>query len=432
MSRDDPSSMKYEELVSEIQAFDSLSAGRQEQVCDAVEHLPLLRDASSEQFLFDAAFSRDSVNDGWGEGARGLQHEVLRRLTRLRTGVRVDALLRRAHRLHRSVKGDFVVYLAELASPESIKTLVDAFRDGTLGEVSFLHAGLPRIDEPEFAASLWPDALRALDDDSLRYVAMRLAWTHLEQGCFPETAKAAATSSFVRRLRASIEALARTPVPSGCARYQDDQFDVLIKDAALASDALGYLPSSDSVAVLMDAAERSDAYVAAYAIASLRRLNVAVDTAFYERAASEPYARWELLQLLDEIGAEECKQVPARYTTLEAIAEAKMVEWLAHPCEYGHPPSEIELMEQVDLAEGESYSLLLSVFRFRAAESEPWHAGIAGPFSPSARISEQNTHLTFSRFAEWSSRTPVQHVSDIMDVLYADRDGGRRERTNQP
>jgi hypothetical protein len=116
---------------------------------------------------------------------------------------------------------------------------------------------------------------------------------------------------------------------------------------------------------------------------------------------------------------------PAQYLTPEAMAEADLVLWLAHPNELAALPDEIELMAAVPAPgkdfEGQRYF----VFRYRTrpphwAAKDGWLAGVSGPYSVDGPVSP-GASGTFSRFEAYDSKAPEEHVR-VMHELVA---GGR-------
>lgn len=103
---------------------------------------------------------------------------------------------------------------------------------------------------------------------------------------------------------------------------------------------------------------------------------------------------------------------PPAFRTQEALAEADLAAWLAHPNELGSVPDEIELMKQVPAPglDGQSYY----AFRYRMREphwsaKDGWMAGVAGPYDPRGPLATSGRG-TFSRFEAYDSRTPEEHV----------------------
>jgi hypothetical protein len=136
------------------------------------------------------------------------------------------------------------------------------------------------------------------------------------------------------------------------------------------------------------------------------------DAAELERFARDRETRRVLYDALEK--RQMLHLFPTAYRTQEALAEADLVLWLAHPNELAAPPDEIELMAMVPLPGQSLPGLRYYVFRFRTkpphwAAEDGWMAGVAGPFA-AAGPPEASGAGTFSRFESYDSRTPEEHV----------------------
>ena len=111
---------------------------------------------------------------------------------------------------------------------------------------------------------------------------------------------------------------------------------------------------------------------------------------------------------------------PAEYLTRDAMAEADLVLWLAHPNELRAPPDEIELTAVVPAPGDEFAGQSYCVFRYRMVLPHPgsedgWLAGVAGPYKDGTI--RPSAPGTFSRFEQYDSRTPEEHVRVTHQVV---------------
>jgi hypothetical protein len=131
-----------------------------------------------------------------------------------------------------------------------------------------------------------------------------------------------------------------------------------------------------------------------------------------ERFARDRETRKVLYDALEHHGR--LALFPLQYMTAEAMAEADLVLWLAHPNELGTPPDEIELMATLPAPGDAVPNRRCFVFRYRTkpphwAAKDGWLAGVAGPF-PVEGVVSSSASGTFSRFEPYDSRTPEEHV----------------------
>jgi hypothetical protein len=106
-----------------------------------------------------------------------------------------------------------------------------------------------------------------------------------------------------------------------------------------------------------------------------------------------------------------------------AIAEADMVEWLAHAAELGDRPDEIELLRTIEYDTPEGPSDLF-VFRFRTLEPQwaagsGWMIGVAGPYPRPRQPTTSGLGFTFSRLAREDAMTIEEHVQQLIGTVAA-------------
>jgi hypothetical protein len=167
----------------------------------------------------------------------------------------------------------------------------------------------------------------------------------------------------------------------------------------------GYLLNAKLPPVLREAAKFTDPAIAMSAAVGLLRQTGDVSKLALRQAAQSHGTRSALYEAL--AGMNRTDVFPKEFATWEAFAASHMVEWLSFPSELGREPDEIELGDTRWLDKRRKRAMY--VWKFRNAK-EPWMAGVSGPHE--LRGSPKPTHgnLTFSRFDEWDSATPEEHL----------------------
>jgi hypothetical protein len=138
-----------------------------------------------------------------------------------------------------------------------------------------------------------------------------------------------------------------------------------------------------------------------------------------ERFARDRETRKVLYEALERHG--KMHLFPSQYLTQDALAEADLVLWLAHPNELAATPDEIEMTAALPAPgkgfEGQQYFL----FRYRTnpphwAAKDGWLAGVSGPFPVNGPLSV-GASGTFSRFEAYDARTPEEHVRVVHELV---------------
>ena len=186
-------------------------------------------------------------------------------------------------------------------------------------------------------------------------------------------------------------------------RYADLRFV-----AELVIDVAG---RSDAELAIREALAFRDPYLLAWSIRAAHDADVPVDAAVISHAARDDYAR----SVLHDGSASLADQLPPEFVTGLARARADMTQWLAFPTELGCVPSELELLKQVDRAEGRYF-----VFRFRAGggdfdDKDVFNAGVSGPWTEDGDLADRSG--TFSDFKRADSATADEHLRRIVGVV---------------
>ncbi len=287
-------------------------------------------------------------------------------------------------------------------------------------------------DNPRHPSILLPALVKGLAAERFQFSIIRALWCYLKAGVVDNRLVNEIDSELVRigeGVRSDWEGASPA---AGVEKNRDEACREISQFQGLVADVLGYLESDASLELLQSIVSSDDLYSGAYSIVSLRRRGCSVDAGAVHRIASDAEARWYLVSSLERLDPLELRLIPDEFLTLEAMAEAKMVEWLCYPTEYGHPPEEIVLEETFDWSATDSETTeLVYVFRFRQAPESKWHAGASGPWIPGALLRDQDTSLTFSHFEPWESKSAEDHlvsiVGQINDAWRSKDDSGSTE-----
>ena len=175
----------------------------------------------------------------------------------------------------------------------------------------------------------------------------------------------------------------------------------------------GFVGSEAVIDPLRAAADGASPYPASFAIASLLRRGHEVPDQAIERVAADLRERATIYRLLSELNATD--RIPSSYRTRDAFAETDMVGWLSHPGELGEPPEALERMGVLDTTKNRE-PLVLYLWRFKTKTSE-WMAAVSGPYPACPPKGPLHGASTFSRFEVWDSKTPQEHVTEILGNL---------------
>ncbi len=195
----------------------------------------------------------------------------------------------------------------------------------------------------------------------------------------------------------------------------------LREDCGVLLDLMGYVKLPEIVAELQKALLLKDTKLKGFAVVSLLRQGIEVDSLTSLNVASDPVIRNFFYNELQTLG--KLSNYPNEFRTQEAFAESDMVGWLTFGTELERAPDEIELMKTVSIdTKTEDGVLDYFIFRFRTFEphwaaKDGWMAGISGPFLRKETPSTKSYGDTFSSFEKWDSKTPEEHLGDIRERL---------------
>jgi hypothetical protein len=226
----------------------------------------------------------------------------------------------------------------------------------------------------------------------------------------------------LKSMKQSLKSVGKHQDKPGIAWRFAERYHDLRHRASMFLDLAGYLQAPKLAEPIRQAAEFTDPRIVTYASLALLRRGEDVAAETLERAAASHEMRTVLFNGLRALGM--VARFPKTWRSWEAFGAARMVEWLLYPAELGREPDELVLehVEPVDAAPG----MVLYVWKFRV-EGEPWLAGISGPHFPMGEPAPLEGTLTFSRFDEWDSATPVEHLERCVGTVQEIREGSASE-----
>lgn len=103
---------------------------------------------------------------------------------------------------------------------------------------------------------------------------------------------------------------------------------------------------------------------------------------------------------------------------VEALVEADLAHWLAHPNELAAVPTAIEIVHRTEQPDGIHFVLRFRIDPPHWASGDGWMIGVAGPYDYGDPRLPAPQHLLFSKLEPEAKRTPMEHL----DYLRGRRD----------
>jgi hypothetical protein len=177
-------------------------------------------------------------------------------------------------------------------------------------------------------------------------------------------------------------------------------------------DLLGIIPGA-TMAPCVRAVQLKDPLCAFFAIVSMLKKNLPPPHEAIQLVADSFQTRVSLYKQLGHLNRGDL--FPAHLLTFESFAAASMAEWLLYPSELGYEPTRLDLMAKVS-GVGEDKELVMCLWKV-GAEDRSDFAAASGPYDANAPIGPLCGDNTFSNFTEWDSRTPDEHLGEIVETL---------------
>jgi hypothetical protein len=255
-----------------------------------------------------------------------------------------------------------------------------------------------------------PLARIASDDDKVRSRAYSDLTELLNRGPLGEAEVAPYAEDVQRLLDEHLDRAepAQRPEPITCGSWADRREYVMLRwETELLVDVGGSVPGARMEKSLRRALRLSDGRFRYFALRSLVFRGAAVDAPAIEGVAAVDEVRGKLFHLLQERGRG--AEFPAAWRTQEALARARMVDFLQWDKGLACVPRRIELGKIVTIGDADWF-----VFRFTAEGSRRAEktllAGVAGPYAKGAEPTADGGDQTSSLFEPYDAKSPEEHV----------------------
>ncbi|MDB4894831.1 MAG: hypothetical protein JWN15_1093 [Firmicutes bacterium] len=311
--------------------------------------------------------------------------------------------------------------VAATDTPEAAHAFVSFIGEyARLGREPVFPVAIPLERNPRFGEILFPALLQYGSIEQLRHHVYTLFLQYCRHGLVAEEIRSGAAQGILdlyRSLRSEVLRLEQQP---GIDWLEADDYESRRYTVAALLDLFRYLPQDVVKAELYSALAYRDHFLTFAALSSLLYLDFQVEPEHLEVVAANREYRNQLYELMGDLG--KTHLFPPRFCSQAAFAEANMVSWLVYPTELGRAPDEIELMEVVSFNTDSDYGVLdYYLFRFRSthdwAEEKGWMAGVAGPFLRKDAPATHSYGDTFSKFEPWASKSPEEHVAEIVELM---------------
>ncbi|MBL8898283.1 MAG: hypothetical protein JNM84_11675 [Planctomycetes bacterium] len=301
----------------------------------------------------------------------------------------VDSLCAGFPRLGRRGAARALKVLASCGTPSALRALNELLASPEGAQVDLSYVFVDLVYEPERAAALFPELLRAMWNTRELTGAIELILRCadaelLEPGEHPEFERRALdrVQEILDRRRLDLDRHA-----PGFDHLVDYETWEAIPGELLGVfdelehwlDLLRFFEGTRAEALLRRSLGLASRTLRAWAVGSLLAREAEVEPSLVEDLAAHRGSRGILFIVLRDLGLADA--MPARWRTLDALAEAAMVHYLQHPQEWGAAPEDLELLSKREAEDEHGRSGALCFFRFRhTAWGEGWSYGAAGLF----------------------------------------------------
>ncbi len=255
-----------------------------------------------------------------------------------------------------------------------------------------------------------PLARIASDDDAIRTKAYAELTELLNRGPFPADEVAPYAAEVQRALDEHLDRVepAQRAEPITCGSWADRRDYVMLRwETELLLDVGGSVPGATMLKSLRRALGLTDPRFRYFAARSLIFRGDPVEAKEFEPIAASDEVRGKLFHLLGEHGRR--NDFPAAFANQEALARARLVDFLQWDEGLGCVPRKIELAQVVKLGEDDWFVFRYSVEGSRRSD-KAMLAGVAGPYARGAEPTAEGGERTSSSYEPFESKTPEEHV----------------------
>jgi hypothetical protein len=177
-------------------------------------------------------------------------------------------------------------------------------------------------------------------------------------------------------------------------------------------DLLGVIPDA-SMESCARAVQLKDPWCVFFAVVSMLKKNLSPPAEAIKVVAEALETRVSLYDQLHHLGRRDL--FPANLMTFESFAAASMAQWLLYPTELGYEPARLELIAKAS-GTSEDTEVIMCLWKVIVEDGSAF-AAASGPYEANAAIGPVRGDNTFSNFTQWESRTPDEHLREIVETL---------------
>jgi hypothetical protein len=177
-------------------------------------------------------------------------------------------------------------------------------------------------------------------------------------------------------------------------------------------DLLGIIPGA-AMEPCARAVQLKDPLCVFFAVVSMLKKSLSPPIAAIELVAESLETRVSLYEQLGHLGRRDL--FPAKLLTFESFAAARMAEWLLYPSELGYEPARLDLVARAS-GTSEGTEVIMCLWKVTREDGSAF-AAASGPHEARAPVGPVSGSDTFSNFTEWDSRTPDEHLREIVATL---------------
>lgn len=267
---------------------------------------------------------------------------------------------------------------------------------------------------PRYPDILFPELLKYIDNKFLTRDIYHILLTYFQEGLVSEEHLGSYKNEVVKDIIFMAKKILEYDIDDDPVAIWDDyEYLELRNFADVHFDLAGYIKDLRIIEALNDLLNVNDMRIKMFVVLSLLKHGCNVDEKHFSDIAQSKEMRNWFYKGLIKLGYE--SYFPEKYKSQESFAESDMVDWLCYPTELGRVPDEIELMQIIEIS-----NTLYYLFRFRSEHEDwvdtGWMAGVSGGYKKNT-LSIDSSGYTFSKFEEWDSKSPKEHVESLLMTI---------------